>query len=150
MFVTFSLFKKKIITKKCQRALVGERKPGAPWVSIRALLHPTNTKDAFDLEAGKAGAPGSREWMRSPGFGEGCVRASGGKPHWFALRGIPPVRSPQCLWLQTRAERVGGRAARFWSRGGAPPPEEPGSVVPTPLRPIPAAPAPRPAAQAHL
>lgn len=82
--------------------------------------------------------------MQSPGLGDRRVRASGGKPHWFAVPGIPPDRSPQCLWVQTRADRVGGRVAPFWSRGGAPPPEEPGWVVPTPPRPIPTAPAPRP------
>lgn len=148
-FLPFFFFK--ITTKKCQCALVGGcggRKPGALWVSIRALLHRTNTKDAFDLEAGKTGALGSRERMQSPGFGEDRVRALGGKPHRLAGPGIPPDRR-----VQTRAERVRGRVARFWSRGGAPRPEEPGWVVPTPPRPIPAAPAPQPrspATQAHL
>lgn len=77
--------------------------------------------------------------MQSPGFGEDRVRALGGKPHRLAEPGIPPDRR-----VQTRAERVRGRVARFWSRGGAPRQEKPGWVVPTPPRPIPAAPAPQP------
>lgn len=79
-----------------------------------------------------------------PRFRRGPRSCLGGKPHRLARPGIPPDRSPPRLRVQTRAERVGGRVARFWSRGGAPRPEEPGWVVPTPPRPIPAAPAPRP------
>lgn len=55
---------------------------------------------------------------------------------------LPVVALTQCLWVQTRAERVGGWVAGFWSRGRARPPESPGRIVPTPTPPRPRGPVP--------